>query len=566
MKYITINVIFSNNGYGLSNDAKILVSMLNQSISKFDDIELKVRAVNFYSYETGNVDINFFLEIPNPLLFHYAKYNILIPNPEWFYKSWTPYFEKIDYVWCKTSHSYNIFNDIIDKSKLHLVGWTSIDKWKSHIKKDFNKYLHCAGKSKYKGTQNLINTWQENWPKLTVIHQIPDLVVKDQENITYISNRLPDEELTTMMNSHGVHICLSEIEGFGHNINEAKSCKSIVISTNNEPMSNMVDDKFLVNIKEEIDLEFVLANKSIFCENSLKDKINMIINFTPEEYINNGQNNRNSFLAEMKQNRNLIIDSFGTIIKNIENKKYNIKIPKEIKTCSAKLPNISIITLTHNRKEFLPLMINNYLGTDYPRDKLEWIIIDDGDDNLESLINDKKEEIDNLTYHKLSNKTSIGDKRNIGVDLAKYSVIAFMDDDDVYYPRHLLLRWAYLDFYKMECAYCTTIGCFHIKKLISHINVPPFHIPLEHRVSEASLIFNKSFWEKRKFTNISIGEGSEFIKDRYDRCIEIPWKEIIISLQHHKNISNRITIGDKPNGCHFNISDKLFAYLTNIVQ
>ena len=44
-------------------------------------------------------------------------------------------------------------------------------------------------------------------------------------------------------------------------------------------------------------------------------------------------------------------------------------------------PNVSILTPTWNRTNFLPLMINNITTFNYPKDKLEWVIVDDHPDN-----------------------------------------------------------------------------------------------------------------------------------------------------------------------------------------
>ena len=38
------------------------------------------------------------------------------------------------------------------------------------------------------------------------------------------------------------------------------------------------------------------------------------------------------------------------------------------------LPNISIIVLMNEYKEFIPVFCKNYSSIDYPQDLLEWII------------------------------------------------------------------------------------------------------------------------------------------------------------------------------------------------
>ncbi|GAG35379.1 unnamed protein product, partial [marine sediment metagenome] len=196
---------------------------------------------------------------------------------------------------------------------------------------------------------------------------------------------------------------------------------------------------------------------------------------------------------------------------------------------------------------------------------IEWIIIDDSDEihQIENLI---PNDLDKVRYIKLDKKHSIAEKRNIGCQESKGEYIAFMDDDDIYLPRHLLIKLAYLKHYNKECCYSTSIGCFHIDKLISTINVPPMEHSPEKRVSEATMMFKTSFWETNKFNNMNNGnEGESFIKGRYSQCVEVPWRQTIVSLLHNNNTSNRVkNIGTEPNGCHFGLSDDLFSFITNM--
>ena len=48
-----------------------------------------------------------------------------------------------------------------------------------------------------------------------------------------------------------------------------------------------------------------------------------------------------------------------------------------------------------------------------------------------------------------------------------------------------------------DCVFCSSIGCFHIQKLSSIINISPTQYPLEKKVSESTLTFKKSFWKDK---------------------------------------------------------------------
>ena len=50
------------------------------------------------------------------------------------------------------------------------------------------------------------------------------------------------------------------------------------------------------------------------------------------------------------------------------------------------LPFVSVCTPTFNRRPFIPAMLEIFRQQDYPKDKMEWIIIDDGTDSIRDLI------------------------------------------------------------------------------------------------------------------------------------------------------------------------------------
>jgi glycosyltransferase involved in cell wall biosynthesis len=250
-----------------------------------------------------------------------------------------------------------------------------------------------------------------------------------------------------------------------------------------------------------------------------------------------------------------VVNGLKTILESFKCEKYTLAetFPKE-----EDLPNVSIVTLTYNRRAFMPLAQYSYLIQSYPQDKLEWVIVDDGDDSIEDTLIG----IPHVKYIRLDKKTSIGEKRNIGVESAMYNTIVMMDDDDVYPNNSILHRVAMMG--DKQCVFCTTIPCYDIQKYSSFMNVPPYTLSMSERVSEATLIFTKKFWEDGGFDEtIKVGEGDAFISGREQMCREISPQEVIVSLVHHKNISSRKIVGEA-NGCHYGFCDELFLLVNEI--
>jgi glycosyltransferase involved in cell wall biosynthesis len=91
---------------------------------------------------------------------------------------------------------------------------------------------------------------------------------------------------------------------------------------------------------------------------------------------------------------------------------------------------VSIVTPTYHRRPFIPALIQIYQHQTFPKEKMEWIILDDGRDKVEDLF---KISIPNLRYIHHPEKMRIGEKRNRLNKEAKGAIIIAMDDDD-YYP------------------------------------------------------------------------------------------------------------------------------------
>jgi hypothetical protein len=164
---------------------------------------------------------------------------------------------------------------------------------------------------------------------------------------------------------------------------------------------------------------------------------------------------------------------------------------------------------------------------------------------------------------------TIGQKRNFAISKAMYDVFVIMDDDDVYPENSVLHRVAMMmKEPAKECGFCTTIPCYDIVKYNSFMNVPPITLHMSERISEATMIFTRKFWEENKFAeDVNIAEGDAFIRGREHMCRELSPQEVIVSLVHPKNSSSRKAPDTKePNGCHYGFNEKLFALVSEVGQ
>ena len=155
-----------------------------------------------------------------------------------------------------------------------------------------------------------------------------------------------------------------------------------------------------------------------------------------------------------------------------------------------------------------------------------------------------------VSYIPLQKVASIGEKRNMACQRALHDIILMMDDDDHYPSSSFRRRVSWLikhpwsmpstDGKKGIKAVCaTTIACYDLIKGTSAVNTPPFTLGLAGRVSEATLTFQKSFWEERPFPTVNMSEGEGFIEGREQEVIDVQPQQIIVAMSHGSNASSR---------------------------
>jgi glycosyltransferase involved in cell wall biosynthesis len=230
----SINLISADRS-GLAKDRKILQKAL-------EDLGCHV---NWYNNDNPihatQADINIFCEKLIPECFEKAEFNWFIPNPEWIWHG-LELLNSVDLILCRTYEVERIFKD--RKKKTFYLGFTSPDHRNKKIQKDYKSFLHLAGTSWQKGTLPILKAWNNHpeFPRLTAI-RFADPQFPPPKNVTYITDWLPEDQLHLLQNTCGIHICLSETEGFGHSLMESMSVGAVVITTCAPPMYEFIEDK-----------------------------------------------------------------------------------------------------------------------------------------------------------------------------------------------------------------------------------------------------------------------------------------------------------------------------------
>lgn len=241
-----------------------------------------------------------FLEEIRPSFLHVAKLRVLVPNPEWMRGNTLKNIEAVERVWCKTLHALGIYR--ARGLCAEYLGFSSIDRYVDGVNKDYRSFIHVQGRSMQKGTLELLRIWvdQPGWPILNVVSRDKSLIKYRRENIKFFFDYLSDDQLNFLMNASGVHVCVSTAEGFGHSINEALSCKSVVVITDAVPMNELVPDGvgYKVRTLGSDPLGWSMAHK--IDEGHLKEVLEMVIFSDIDDFSRMGEAARVEFLRRQR--------------------------------------------------------------------------------------------------------------------------------------------------------------------------------------------------------------------------------------------------------------------------
>jgi hypothetical protein len=315
MKHIYIFV--ANYSFGIKNDAKILrdringlfrdkfsvrIIYLSKGVYKRKISDEELAAVNIIK----NEGIAIFIE-SIPEFDWMFKTKIFIPNPEWTTKETQRRASLyIDIFLHKSKYSIEKFQDVFPNSSHVYLGFTSIDP--GVLVKDYSNFSHFRGKSKTRNSQSILNIWQNNqsFPRLFFQAYGIDIGVhfngwlKHCNLSLYLNYFNKHSDYFEALSTAGVHLCTSQMEGFGHYINESRAMAAFVVTINGSPMNELIDKDsgFLIDASENTLCN--LGEKYLISEESLLNSLQKIIDIPLHFRKEMGMLSRERFLLDDK--------------------------------------------------------------------------------------------------------------------------------------------------------------------------------------------------------------------------------------------------------------------------
>ena len=214
------------------------------------------------------------------------------------------------------------------------------------------------------------------------------------------------------------------------------------------------------------------------------------------------------------------------------------------------LPTVSVCTPTYNRRPFIQQIISCFLSQDYPKDKIEWIVVDDGTDKVKDLFDG----VERVKYYELDEKMSLGKKRNFMHTKATGEMIVYMDDDDYYPPcriSHAVDKL--LSTPSALCAGSSEIYIYfkHIQKMYQFGPYGPNH------ATAGTFAFRRELLDKTSYEDsAALAEEKAFLKNYTIPFVQLDPMKTILVFSHEHNTFDKRRLLENPNPNFVRVSAK----------
>lgn len=200
-------------------------------------------------------------------------------------------------------------------------------------------------------------------------------------------------------------------------------------------------------------------------------------------------------------------------------------------------PFVSVLTPTYNRSQYIQRLVECYKAQDYPKESMEWIVLDDGQELCQDIFLKETEDLPNIRYISLQEKVNIGEKRNMLNKLAKGDILVCMDDDDYYCPERV--SHVVEQFQKnptLDVAGSTVLYMYYVKQQ-EIIKLGPYN---EKHATNGTMAWRRSYADTHLYDeNLTFAEEKSFLENYKHTIIQLDPRKVMLVMSHDDNTFNK---------------------------
>lgn len=208
------------------------------------------------------------------------------------------------------------------------------------------------------------------------------------------------------------------------------------------------------------------------------------------------------------------------------------------------LPLVSIVTPTYNRRRFIPTLIKIVQQQTYPRDRLEWVVYDDGQEPVGDLLEAAAAsgQIPKLNYIYSEDKMTIGEKRNRLNKEAKGTILVAMDDDDYYFPDRVSAAVTALQKNpSVDLAGSSKIFMYFTDTKLIYSAGPYFN----NHATNGTMAWTKRYANTHSYNEaVAFAEERSFLDDYKNPLIQLDPMKVMLVISHSDNTFDKKQLRD----------------------
>jgi glycosyltransferase involved in cell wall biosynthesis len=169
----------------------------------------------------------------------------------------------------------------------------------------------------------------------------------------------------------------------------------------------------------------------------------------------------------------------------------------------------------------------------YPREQMEWIVFDDGQEEVQDLFEEARSRLPTLKFIRSEEKMTIGEKRNRLNDEAKGDIVVAMDDDDFYFPdrvEHVVKtfnKWSSVDLVGSSEVYMFFTDTKEVYKIGPYFN---------NHATNGTMAWRKRYALGRRYDEtVAFAEEKSFLEGYKNTLVQLDPMKVMLVMCHSDN-------------------------------
>jgi glycosyltransferase involved in cell wall biosynthesis len=189
-------------------------------------------------------------------------------------------------------------------------------------------------------------------------------------------------------------------------------------------------------------------------------------------------------------------------------------------------------------------MVECYKSQTYPKDRMEWIVLDDGTEKIGDKFLALTKGLPNIRYISMDEKVLIGAKRNRLNEEAKGDICVCMDDDDYYPPERVAHAVTKLMSQpKVELAGSSILFMYYTDNG-EIIQLGPY---ARWHATNGTMAYKSSYGKTHKYDEtVTHAEEVSFLEKYKNPLIQLDPLKVMLVMSHSENTFDKKQMRDDP--------------------